>query len=265
MTKMEINDLTPIQEYPPLNIWLKRDDLYTVAGVRGAKARACYALALKGKKHGEHRIVTAGSRHSPQMVIAAHIARELGMQCSVHIPQGPDTEESKEASAEGAELIRHPHGYNSVIIARAREDVQKNGGAEIPFGMVSKAGVELTAAQVDNAQIPDGVQRIVIAVGSATNLCGLLWGCRRQAIHLPILGVVVGARPEKRLKQFAPPWWEKQVTLVNSGVDYAEKVDAHIGNLPLDPVYEAKCLKFLRLGDLFWIIGIRNGYNVPEW
>jgi 1-aminocyclopropane-1-carboxylate deaminase/D-cysteine desulfhydrase-like pyridoxal-dependent ACC family enzyme len=196
------------------------------------------------------------------MVIAAHVAKELGMGCSVHIPTGQTTEEMQAASAEGADLIREPHGYNNVIIARAREDVQKNGGMEIPFGMVSKAGVELTVPQAAN--IPREVKRIVIPVGSATNLCGLLWGCRRNAIHTPILGVVVGANPDKRLAQYAPPWWDKQLTLINSGVDYSARVDASIGNLPLDPIYEAKCLQFLRGGDLFWIIGIRNGYDVPE-
>ncbi|KKK60758.1 hypothetical protein LCGC14_3021180, partial [marine sediment metagenome] len=41
-------------------------------------------------------------------------------------------------------------------------------------------------------------------------------------------------------------------------VDYHTNVDAKIGGIKLDAVYEAKCIPFLEPGDLFWIVGIRR-------
>jgi len=29
--------------------------------------------------------------------------------------------------------------------------------------------------------------------------------------------------------------------------------------MELDPIFEAKCLPFLQPGDLFWVVGIRQG------
>ena len=51
---------TPVQQVGQL--WLKRDDLYSVAGVAGGKVRSCWALA-----QGARGLVTAGSRASPQV------------------------------------------------------------------------------------------------------------------------------------------------------------------------------------------------------
>ena len=73
------NDYTPIESSG--GYYFKRDDLYRVAGVSGGKARTCWGLA-----QGAPGLVTAGSRHSPQVNIVAHIAQELGVPCRVHVP-----------------------------------------------------------------------------------------------------------------------------------------------------------------------------------
>lgn len=46
---------TPIQSIG--GIWLKRDDLFEIAGVRGGKVRTCWRLS-----QGSVGLVTAGSR-----------------------------------------------------------------------------------------------------------------------------------------------------------------------------------------------------------
>jgi hypothetical protein len=51
------------------------------------------------------------------------------------------------------------------------------------------------------------------------------------------------------------------MTLVPSGFDYHTEVECVLGAaaaIPLDPVYEAKCVGFLKPGDLFWIVGRRT-------
>lgn len=202
--------------------------------------------------------MTAGSRASPQVNIVAQIARELGIPCRLHTPQGALAPEVQAAVASGAKLIQHPAGYNNVIIARAREDAAALGWREIPFGMECQVAVDETARQVEN--VPASAARLVMPVGSGMSLSGVLWGLRRRGLQIPVLGIVVGADPVKRLDRYAPPGWRSMVTLQPSGLDYhapAPRSFQQLGGITLDPIYEAKCVPFLRAGDLFWIVGVR--------
>jgi 1-aminocyclopropane-1-carboxylate deaminase/D-cysteine desulfhydrase-like pyridoxal-dependent ACC family enzyme len=241
-------ELTPIERRG--GMWVKRDDLYCIAGVRGGKVRTCWALA-----QGSPGLVTAGSRSSPQVNIVAHIAKRLGIPCRVHTPAGELSPEVLAARACGAEVIQHDAGYNNVIIARAREDAAARGFREIPFGMECQEAITQTRKQV--IRIPKDAKRIVISVGSGMSLAGLLWGLKEQGITTPVLGICVGSDPTKRLDEYAPPNWRGMAQLTQSGKDYHTEVAAAIEGLKLDPVYEAKCLEWLQPDDLFWVIGIR--------
>ncbi len=241
--------LTPVEKHG--DVWVKRDDLYTVAGVCGGKARACWDLARYAKG-----LVTAGSRQSPQVNIVAQIAKHLNIPCRVHTPTGDLSSELLDAKAAGAEVVQHTPGYNTVIIARAREDAAELGWTNIPFGMECAGAVMVTSRQAEN--IPN-CKRIVVPVGSGMSLAGILWGLAHRHLEIPVLGIMVGADPTKRLKKYAPEWLRKRVlTLEPSGVDYHTNVDAKIDDIKLDPVYEAKCVPFIEPGDLFWIVGIRR-------
>ena len=242
-------DLTPVERME--NVWLKRDDLYSVAGVRGGKVRTCWLLS-----QGARGLVTAGSRSSPQVNIVAHIAKCLGVPCRVHTPMGVLSPEVQQAKDIGAEVVQHKAGYNNVIIARAREDAEVTGWREIPFGMECQEAVDATSAQVIN--LPSEIQRLVVPVGSGMSLAGILWGLIESIRGVPVVGVVVGANPEKRLDKYAPPNWRELVSLVSSQVDYHASVEADIGGVTLDPIYEAKCLKYLQPNDCLWCVGLRN-------
>ncbi|MCA1776060.1 MAG: pyridoxal-phosphate dependent enzyme [Loktanella sp.] len=242
-------DLTPIEQHG--DVWAKRDDLWTFAGAPGGKARTCAALS-----QGAPGLVTAGSRASPQVNIVAHIAQRLGIPCRAHTPQGELSPEVRAAKAAGAEVVQHKAGYNNVIIARAREDAAERGWVEIPFGMECEEAVTQTRAQVRD--IPEGVERIVVPVGSGMSLAGILWGLIDAGLTIPVLGVVVGADPTKRLDAFAPSAWRDLVEIVTSPHDYHKAVEARLGDIQLDPHYEAKCMEFVRPGDLLWCVGVRQ-------
>lgn len=48
------------------------------------------------------------------------------------------------------------------------------------------------------------------------------------------------------------------IDLVPAGLPYDHRApDTTLGVLALDPIYEAKCLPFLRDGDLLWVVGLR--------
>jgi 1-aminocyclopropane-1-carboxylate deaminase/D-cysteine desulfhydrase-like pyridoxal-dependent ACC family enzyme len=241
---------TPIQAAGPY--WVKRDDLFTVAGVPGGKVRTCWALA-----QGAKGLVTAGSRQSPQVNIVAHIAQRLGVPCRVHVPSGDLTPELEAAQDAGAELVQHRPGYNTVIVARAREDAEQSGWTEIPFGMECEEAVRQTAGQVP-AVLPEGVKRIVMPVGSGMSLAGVLAGLAAHGHTIPVLGVQVGADPTKRLDTYAAGW-RSRATLVKSELDYHDHAPVQVlHGIQLDPVYEAKCLAYLEPGDLLWVVGIRG-------
>lgn len=261
-----MTDLTPVERHG--DVWLKRDDLYTVAGQPGAKARAC-AEILQNALHAEgasvHTAVTACGRKSPQAMIVANVAAHMGLRSEVHTPSGEPGAELVAAMDAGAVRVAHRPGHNSVIIARAREAASQPGHVHVPFGMDCEGAVEGTAAQV--AELPWGVQRMVVPVGSGINLAGILRGLQRlPAPPPPVLGVVVGADPRGRLDRYCPGWddgpalfgppWP-QVQLVPAGMPYQEAVRASVGDVRLDPIYEAKCAEHLRPGDLLWIVGIR--------
>lgn len=253
---------TPVERHGP--IWLKRDDLFTVAGVHGGKVRTCWALATA--RPDITGLVTASSRMSPQAEIVANVAADLSIECHLFMPwtsRQPMTPIMIAAEKIGACFHMVRPGHNSVIKARAREFVAYEnafGGqrlAEIPFGMECAYAVRLTAAQVGSA-LRVNPKRIVVPVGSAMSLAGILHGMRRNGSLVPVLGVQVGADPSRRLDTWAPADWRSMVGLVPAGIDYHQPAPVtEFDGVPLDPIYEAKCLPFLEPGDLLWVVGRR--------
>jgi len=255
-----LSALTPVEKHG--DIWMKRDDLFCVADVYGGKARTCWVLAtsrphnlLSGKE--TYGLVTAGNRQSPQINICAHIAKKLGVPFHAHTSEGDFSEELTDAQHAGAKIYQHRAGYNSVICARARADAMRMGWTEIPFGMECWEAVRQTRAQVSN--LPRTLRRIVMPVGSGMSLAGVLWGMQDHKISVPVIGVVTGADPQKRLERYAPTGWRRTVTLVPSIPAYntPSKI-TEVDSVRLDPIYEAKCIEHLMPKDLLWVVGIHR-------
>jgi len=253
---LDTTALTPLQQVG--NFLVKSDDLFEIAGVRGGKARTCWAMG-----QGAPGLVTAGSRSSPQANIVAHVAKALGVPCRVHVPAGELGPELKAAQAAGAFVIPHSPGHFSVTNCRARDDASARGWRLIPFGMECPEAVEQTAAQARStvAQMNNQrarARRVVVPVGSGLSLAGILHGLAQAAFTVPVVGVVVGACSVKRLDKWAPQHWRKLCRLVPTGIDFNKRADdVRLGDIDLDPIFEAKCLPFLQPGDPFWIVGKR--------
>jgi len=251
----DMPEMTPVEFMAERGIWLKREDKYVYAGVRGAKVRTCMHFVAEAKQRGVG-VVTAGSRMSPQVNFVAQIAYQMGVKCSVHVPSGPLTPELIAARAAGAKITQHDYGYNSVIIARAREDAEQRGWIEIPYGMESQEAVDYTKPQVAN--IPAEAKRLVNACGSGMTLAGILWGLKESGRELPVTAVCVGNVPEERLDRWAPPEWREMVEIIDEESDYhvaATRTD--LDGVLVDAYYEAKCIPYLREGDCLWISAIR--------
>jgi len=246
-------DLTPIEEHG--GHLVKRDDLFTIAGVSGGKVRTCWVLA-----QGAKGLITAGARASPQCNIVAQIAKRLGVPCRLHIPKGQLSVELQKAKEAGAVIKQHPAGYNTVIIKRAKDDAIESGWTYIPFGMECQEAVAQTRRQINN--IPGDLKRIVVPIGSGMSASGILWGLRDRGLDIPVLGIQVGADPIERLNTYAPPDWARTLTIIKSPLPYETPAqDTDLSDLHLDPIYEAKCLPYLQDGDLLWVVGIRQSEN----
>lgn len=253
-----IHDTTPICRYG--EYLAKRDDLYEVAGIRGGKVRTCYGIATGGAAPALG-LITASARKSPQMQIVARLAHHLGIPCRLHTASGEYTEEMEDAKAHNGHFIQHRPGYNSVIVSRADQDARKHPGWRyIPFGMECVAAIRRNREQVASlAPYAKEIKRIVIVLGSGMTAAGILHGLNDYQLDIPVLGVRIGADPRRRLMRWAPPFWEERLTIVESRCAYSTAVRAYIGPDRLDPHYEAKCVEYLRAGDLLWIVGIRAG------
>jgi hypothetical protein len=266
---LDSTDATPVERHG--TVWVKRDDLYQLPGGLagcGGKVRSCLHLVTEAiaANPGVDRLVTAGSRHSPQVVIVAAVAAHLGLRCTAHVPASKDgSSELAAAVALGAELMEHRPGYNTVIVARAREDADADPAAvHVPFGMETPHAVTETRKQAVGLfkDWPAGARRLVVPVGSGMTLAGIL--AATDDFGPEIVGVQVGADPTERLDAYAPAGWRSRVKLVRSALDYEQRPsDTHIGDLPLDPVYEAKCLPFLGEDDVLWVIGRRPDPTLP--
>lgn len=262
-----ISWVTPICQHG--DYLVKRDDLFTVGGVSGGKART--ALAIMSEP-GVTGVVTAGQRHSQQTMIVAAIAKKKNLPCHIHTPEGDTTPEIDAAIAYGAEIIRQGPGYGTVLDKAARVDADTQGWAYVPLMLECDTAVEMTSKQT--VGIGDHhVNRIVVPIGSGMSLAGILRGLAEQGLNVPVLGVQVGSDPSDRLDKYAPGWRDK-VDLVVSAHDYSDHVDADIDGLVLDPTYEGKCLEFMEPGDLLWIVGrgraserldVPTDTIVPEW
>jgi cysteine synthase len=190
-------------------------------------------------------------------MVGEYIAKYLNIPCRAHVPSGKYTPELLVTQKNGATIIQHKPGYNSVIIKRAKDDTIKHKEyTYVPFGMECHTAVALTQNQVQN--IPKQVERIVVPVGSAMSLAGILKGLEERNYNIPVLGIMVGANPTKRLNEYAPTNWREMVKLIKSEDDYhVSRKDVFLGEIPLDATYEAKCLNYLQPNDLFWIVGNR--------
>lgn len=242
---------TPIEEHG--GILVKRDDAWTRGGASGAKARAIFAAAQYATG-----ILSAGSRISPQLERAALVAHALGIPARLHTGRGAPTAETAVAEASGAEVIHHNPGRLTVIKARFRADadrLKRDGWACFPYGMEHPIYLSQVAKQAE--RLPrTGYSRIVVPVGSGMTLAAVLLGLREANNPIPVLGVRVGGDPTRVLDTYTPHWQER-ATLVDSTDAYDTAAPNRLGDLVLDPHYEAKTLPHLHDGDLLWAVGIR--------
>lgn len=279
---MDTKFITPVQYIN--GIFVKREDLfkpYSFSNANGSKLRQCILLVENNIDKAKNGIITGTSVVSPQSVICASVAKGLNIPC--HIMFGGTNKEAlkkKEypmiANDLGANIIIGSKlGYTSVLQAKATEYAKENNLFQVKYGFDLMgnidAFIESVAFQVQN--VPN-VDNLVITVGSAITLIGVLYGMaiyNKTSIKNVYAYAIAPNRMDKIHKYRDLIYLEQKVTLpINKvryidyfakvGYNYNKSMNEKIGDVVLHPKYEAKTYNWLKQTKLegetlFWIVG----------
>jgi 1-aminocyclopropane-1-carboxylate deaminase/D-cysteine desulfhydrase-like pyridoxal-dependent ACC family enzyme len=244
---MDFEAITPVEAHG--GFLVKREDLFAdpdAPRVVGGKLRQVWHLA-----EGARGLVGFGGRRSNTAPALAAAGRRYGIPVRFHTASGPDTPEMALAEALGASVVRHAPGYLTVTRRRAEEDAHVRGFRLVARG--DHAGVVTQVASLRDYPF----KRVVLAAGAGVTLAGVAAGALACGLGKPILAVQIGAAVDHDYLTARVPGWRRFVTIKQTTEKYETAVEAKLGDLRLDPLYEAKLLPFLLEGDVIWNLGSR--------
>ena len=241
--------LTPVEEHG--GYLVKRDDLADERGVKGAKARTLGVICRHIVATGARGLTVHAARNSvtPQTLGAVCSAYDVAASVHTAAAAGPLPPAYADAARRGVRVVEHRPGYMSVLAARARAQAAADGYLSCGLGLDFPPAVAETAKQVAN--LPRAARRLVAAVGSGHMLEGILRGMESIGLMTPVLGVCVGRVPACLANLRTP----LSVELVRITDDFHRPARlTALGDLELNPYYEAKCLPYLQEGDILWVV-----------
>lgn len=281
--------LTPVEVRDGL--WYKREDRFRFDnGVNGSKLRACWHLTTQAVLDGATTVVSAASVLSPQSAMGATVAAKMGLD-SVTIVGGTTPDKAvahtsiRLAHDEGSQITSIKVGYNPALQSAARRMVEENDGYwRLPYGITTppetelediRSFVEVGAAQTAN--LPDGIERMVLPFGSGNTAAGVLYGLARvrrpASLHTVYLMTIGPDRYDWLLERLASLGVSEddlpnivQLHLHPQFATYGDRMPETLDGIVLHPTYEGKVARYLnqempdwwaaRDGKtLFWIVG----------
>lgn len=271
------NELTPVELRN--GRYYKREDLHRNEkyGVNGAKFRACRHLFQKAVDGGAMAVVSASSVLSPQAAMAGVLAEEFGLDCTLvlgatKLETAPKHISVKIALEAGATMnLDSKVAYNPVI-QRAGNLLSKELGAwQLPYGITTPADAPpeeveafLAVGGAQVANLPEGIETLVIPFGSGNTAAGVLYGLWHVAIPDMLKRVVlVGVGPDRlgwvrsRLDRVGVPMDQFNFEIVHMPLhgwfaDYGDKMPETADGIVMHPTYEGKVVRFLNGSDLAW-------------
>lgn len=269
-------------------IWWKREDYNrNDYGVNGSKYRACRHLLTQAIMAGYDHVVSAQATASPQSSICATLAEELGMKCTIVVGASkPETAVKHPniaiAMAAGADLDTGCRvAYNGTLQPYGARLAKELGAYQLPYAISPPAGSDVEAFLRVNApqvaNLPDGIERLVLPFGSANTACGVIYGLHDQCpsnlqdIYLMEIGPNRRDWAQERLlsvgKSLAPPDVRIHfITLHEVWASYSDRMPETMEGIVLHPTYEGKMVRWLNLvqpdwwmrrdgSTCFWIVG----------
>lgn len=301
-----IDELTPVEHHG--DMLFKRDDLFRPfkdMPLNGGKVRQALSLIHNNLKliRSKHDgiIATCSSVHSPQGIIVARIAKEFGLKAILGI-SNPDGNIDKICNKHynlsiarklGCDIkVVAGTGYDSVLHSRLKK-LYPNAFI-ISFGMNYQKDktsiIDCIANQTRN--LPQGLDNLIVPVGSAVTTCGILNGLVENGIsprNIWLIQIAGYDRFEKMKSILQDVNYEKFQWFVKSGSEINTSIEGTVHNVAskdfpytkwvkmkiddelfLDGRYEAKALYHFKNSikakgnTLFWIIGNSSCYFDKE-
>lgn len=266
-TPSALGTLTPFEMRAGL--WYKREDTYRLAnGCNGSKLRACRWLIQTARERGARHVISAASVLSPQSAMAASLAREEGMFCTV-IVGGTTPEKARRhvairlAAEAGAHVTSIAVGYNPALQSAARHLAEADAESfHLPYGITTPPGATLAdvaaftnlgARQVEN--LPREVRTLLLPFGSGNTAAGVLTGLTRQPGHLERV-TLYGIGPDRRewlaarladlgVNLAAAPFDVEHVALHPTFATYGDRMPETADGIAFHPTYEGKIVRYL--------------------
>lgn len=266
-------ELTPVEDHDGL--WVKREDLYRGPyGVNGAKYRACQHLIGQAAERGAEHVVSAASVLSPQSAMAAVVAADYGLECTIIVggttPEKAIRHKSLQIARDaGAHITSIPVGYNPALQKAAKAAAEAPGMWRLPYGITTpedaslediEAFLKVGAPHVAN--LPDEVETLVLPFGSGNTAAGVLYGLydKRPASLREV--VLVGIGPDRlswlalRLKDLGRwplPFKVTHTTLHPWFATYGDRMPETLDDITLHPTYEGKVVRFMNQAEpTYW-------------
>lgn len=193
--------LTPVERPRPDSIRYKREDYFAplgYGGINGSKLRQLlYLIDGYWRAGGRAGILTGASVLSPQVSMAALVARHYELPCEIVLgATSPETSINHEnvaiAARVGAEFRFNPVGFNPAL-QRAVADLHALPGYaawyRLCYGITTPSEANdaavaqfhrVGARQAEN--VPEGVRTLVMTAGSCNSCVSVLYGL---ALHAP--------------------------------------------------------------------------------
>lgn len=281
--KYKADELTPVQEIN--GILFKRDDLFVPfsdSKLCGGKVRQAIYLFNDNydyiKENCNNTVATASSVKSPQLIIIAKLSHEIGAKfigaIGTHATLEKTTEVNKMVSMSrdlGADIrIVSKMSYNNVLYSKLNELQKTEPHFNVGFGINLKenfnAIVGSVADQVQN--LPKDLNNLVIPVGSAVTMAGILVGLQKYNIKPKrIIGIQTAGYDRTKEIQDALPFEYNEIKyefIIDKTYKYAKELKKTIegSDVVLSPTYESKAYEYAIKNellqsnkDLFWIVG----------
>jgi 1-aminocyclopropane-1-carboxylate deaminase/D-cysteine desulfhydrase-like pyridoxal-dependent ACC family enzyme len=270
-------DLTPVESRG--GRWYKRDDYAAplgYGGINGSKLRQLVHLVTTyaGDAPG---ILTGASVRSPQVSMAALVAREHRMECVVVLGATRGASALKHenvaiAHRAGAEFIFNPVAYNPALqraVAELAKRPEFAGWYRLHYGITTpdtaspeevEAFHAVGAAQVAN--VPGTtVRTLVMTAGSCNSCVSVLYGIHRHRPPALERVVLIGVGPNReqwtadRLGAIEKatgetldlPRIERHDLHTTKFATYQDRMPFTLDGITFHPTYEGKALTYMQL------------------
>lgn len=198
---------TPVEHYPDLGLWVKREDLCCPPGPHFSKTRGVYAHIANRQ---ESVIGVLDTSHSQGGWATAQACKLLGKHCVLFYPvrkgHESDALQPQQQAAEdlGAGLVGLQAGRSAILYHRAKKELAaqtNNDSYMMPNALKLPETVEETAKEFCRTKLPK-VDTIIVPSSSGTIAAGVVLGAHRADWYGLILIHLGYSRPEKAVLRY---------------------------------------------------------------